>query len=239
VASVIDDARTLDPGPFLDGREAAIRHAAPEQMTFVRDHTRIGGREAAVLRANGTRGAQTIVAVFAAVEGTRAISCIGESERCLSVVEALAAAPWARPAPGARPRSTGELRFGESSPVVPPGCRAMPVAFDARTGMIACPGGHQVGWVAASDETTVSSARDALVSRILSSKQWGGDPEDLPCRIAGMIASCTRLTAPAARGREVAMWGTATVDETRWFAFCTAGGEEPVPSPCSSVFSLR
>lgn len=237
VASVIDDPRSLEPGPYLDGREKDIRHAAEQPMTFSRDTVRIAGRDVSFLRATGARAAPVVVAVLVFSSGTRAVTCMGHLERCAAVVEALAAVPWrAGPALGARVRDAGELPFGGAGPVVPTGCLAMPTFEPDRVGMLVCPGNHSAGWM--SGERVILRMREEWVSRIRSSRRWS-DPEEVPCRVAGLAASCTRLTAREAARREVAMWGTALVDEPRFFAYCTAAGDEPVPAPCSSVFSPR
>jgi hypothetical protein len=249
-ARATDRADRVEAGPFLDGMTGGAKTVVGGDATVARERSRLAGREADVARI--ARGAgEMVTAVLPSPEGTRVIECVAPAKRCEAVLEALAGLPWRAMAPGAvAGKGELELRLGGRRVAVPSGCTGRP---DARGGQIVCgEAGFVVFWGEVADEE--SAARGAASLGAAMGAQFEActtcrvSSDRVPCRIAGVEASCERLvvmipvdgTRPDGdRVRFVSLRGWARLAGRMTLAACTARGTEPVPPPCTVVFEPR
>src|SRR5512141_2761602 len=73
-ARVVDDPRHIDPETYLAGARGGARARVERPLDFAREHTRLGGREAEVLRTTGGDVVE-VTALVALPDGTRVLDC--------------------------------------------------------------------------------------------------------------------------------------------------------------------
>lgn len=144
---------------------------------------------------------------------------------------ALAAPPAAIAAPD-RPSLSVNGRTVE----VPSGCESTPYPGGAR---IAC---GQKDWVAwgRTDGAGAAEARSALGAVLRGAvlePGWNGTESDVPCRVAGAEATCTRVLGASARERVLILWATAQDGDGAVLASCMAPAAT-LGRACALVFEL-
>ncbi|NMO20354.1 hypothetical protein HPC49_31600 [Pyxidicoccus fallax] len=121
---------------------------------------------------------------------------------------------------------------------VPQGCQL--AASTTRAGRIRC-GDSSFAWnVYVPARTDVTARwRDQGVAELAEALPGSGPVEEVPCRLEGQPARCSRFTAPTARGPLV-VWAAATEWEDRaLYASCSfPQSEAPFPAACNGAFSL-
>ncbi len=142
------------------------------------------------------------------------------------------AAPTSGPA-AADPAST---EIGGRAVPVPSGCEASPYPGGAR---ITCAPRDWVAW-GRTDEAAAQEARSALGAVLRGAvlePGWNSTESEVPCRVAGVDATCTRLLGASARGRLLILWATARDARGVTLASCMAPGAT-VGRACALVFDL-
>ena len=121
---------------------------------------------------------------------------------------------------------------------VPEGCQVS--ASTTRAGRIRCEDSSFAWNVYMPARTDVTVLwRDHGVAELAEALPGSGPVEEVPCRLEGLPARCSRFTAPTGRGPLV-VWAAATEWRDRaLYASCSfLASDAPFPAVCNGAFSL-
>ncbi len=167
--------------------------------------------------------------------GTRIVSCHGGTRRCAAVMSGLAGMPWgsATPARGAVLKEAGPLAIGGHPVQAPKGCQG---TSEPRGGRVMCSKTDWVVWVSADEGTArqLLATNGETMRKALDKPGWKTTESQVPCRLAGAEATCTRLAGEVGGEAFVVLLAVAPVGQSYQYASCMTRGRR-IGSPCTLV----
>ncbi len=151
-------------------------------------------------------------------------------------LSALLALAVAAAAPGSAAPEPGSLAVNGRAVEVPSGCEPAPYPGGAR---ISCAPQDWVAW-GRTDDAEAPEARSALGAVLrgpVLQPGWNSTEAEVPCRVAGVETTCTRVLGESVHERILILWATSRDDRGVVIASCMASGAT-LGRACALVFEL-
>jgi hypothetical protein len=217
----------LETAPTSVGRVALVR----------REERDLAGSAVEVFIVQPPGG--SVAVLFAALpfgHGTRVLYCRGAPPRCDRVLRALAATPWrGENAPGSIRKDPPPLTIAGRAVPVPAGCRGS--ASLPGCGEITCAQADSARWGWTDDGAGAGDIKSVFDGAMRGAVPpgWSSTETQVPCRLAGVDTTCTRVIEASGRERALMMWAAVPDGRGVTFADCMAPGATPGRA-CAIVF---